>query len=61
MSTPNDNFLYGMRQHFVPMQTGPTNFKDFIVGKANAAGQLDSFDEAEHVHPNFNGHQNNFP
>jgi hypothetical protein len=49
-----------MRHHFVAMQTGPANFRYFEVGQACAAGQLDAFDEAEHVHPYFYSQKNNF-
>jgi hypothetical protein len=42
------------------MQTGPANFVDFPIDKTNVAGQLDAFDEAEHIQPNFNGQKNNF-
>jgi hypothetical protein len=55
------DWLHFMCYHSVPMQTGPANFIEFKVGKTNAAGQLDAFDEAEHIHPNFNGQKNDFP
>jgi hypothetical protein len=60
IARPNNNVPRGMRHHFVPMQTGPANFIDFAVDETNAVGQLDAFHKAEHIHPNFDGHQNDF-
>jgi hypothetical protein len=43
------------------MQTGPTNGVNMPIGQTNGSGQLDSFDEAQHIHPNFHSHINKFP
>jgi hypothetical protein len=48
-----------MCHHFVPVQTGPTNFLDAPIGQTDHTGQLDAFYKAEHIRPNFNGQKNN--
>jgi hypothetical protein len=42
------------------VQTRPTDLVDLSIGQADCAGQSDSFNEAEHIRPNFNGQKNNF-
>jgi hypothetical protein len=49
-----------MYRHFVPVQMGPTNLMDEPIGQADCAGQLDTSDKAQHVHPNLNGQKNYF-
>jgi hypothetical protein len=49
-----------MCHHFVAMQAGPTNLMDAPIGQADCASQLDAFNEAKHIRPNFNGKKNNF-
>jgi hypothetical protein len=42
------------------MQTGPTNLVNMPTGQTNGSGQLDAFDKAQHIHPNFNSHIDKF-
>jgi hypothetical protein len=60
IAVSNQNVPHKIRPHFVPMQTGPAKVIDFPVGQTDAARQLDASDEAEHIHPNFKGDQNDF-
>jgi hypothetical protein len=35
------------------MQTGIADIMEVPTGKADSAGQLDAFNKAENIHPNF--------
>jgi hypothetical protein len=51
-----------MCHHFVPVQTGPAKLVNMPIGQTDRSGQLDAFDEAQHIHPNFHGQiYYNFP
>jgi hypothetical protein len=60
ISTSNVNFAHHMSLNFVTMHTRPANLVDESAGQTDCPGQLDAFDETEHIHPDFNSDEYNF-
>jgi hypothetical protein len=42
------------------MQTGPTNLVNASIGQTDGVGQFNAFNEADNIHPNFDGQKNYF-